>query len=390
MTGTSFINSLSGRMLLFGVLPTLLAISLIVAWETLGAYESLRRSEEHVLATGASGAAAELSVRNERWNNFAATVALGQTHGLFGRRKETIEFVRSVNALSDLNLSVYVAYEPNADGQDAASLKAGDIPREAMDATGRFLPVWYDVFLGGVRSGTDGLRASVGMESMDYYLVPKAGFSKAGKPAATMTEPYEDDGKLIVSHAFPIVIRGEFAGVAGANRSLDAIAGIAVAMKTRTGADVFIISPGGRFIAATTDSSDDGKAANNLRMRPLSETPYAAIGSRWKSASAGGDVDTFWDKDPLLGTECLYAVEKSKVGDWTVVSRRTKADVMQAADANLLRNVITGSAALLLIGGILSFVTRSVSRRVRSAAEVAERIARGDLTQPIVATAGHD
>jgi methyl-accepting chemotaxis protein len=390
MAKTPFVSTLSGRLALFGVLPTMAVIVAIIAWESTDAYRNLKRTAEQLLASDAGGAAAELSVRNDRWNNIAATLALGQTHGLFGRRKESLEVLRAVNALSDLSLSAYIVYEPNADGQDAESLKAGELPRESMDATGRFVPVWHDVIQAGGRTGADVLKPAVGMDSLDFYLGPKNTFRKGGKPAAVITEPYESEGELVVSHSFPIVVRGEFAGVAGVNRGVDALARIIGAIKERTQADVFIISGGGRFIAATTDAAGQEAGATALRLRPVSETPYATIAARWKSSLAGGDAEVFWERDPVLGVESLYAVEKSLVGDWTVVARRTKADIMQAADVARTRNIAMGGVGVVVIGSLLFFVTRSVSRRVRAAVEVADRIARGDLTQTVAETASGD
>jgi methyl-accepting chemotaxis protein WspA len=174
------------------------------------------------------------------------------------------------------------------------------------------------------------------------------------------------------------------------NRSVDALARIIGAIKERTQADVFIISAGGRFIAATTDSAGQEAGASSLRTRPVSETPYATIGARWKSSIAGGDTDVFWERDPVLGVESLYAVEESLVGDWTVVARRTKADIMHEADVALRRNIAMAGVGLVVIGGLLTFVTRSVSRRVRAAAEIADRIARGDLTRSVTETASGD
>lgn len=386
MSKTSFVYTLSGRLLLLGVLPTMLAIGAIVAVSAFDSYRDLRKVEQTLMEESAAGAAVEVSVRNDRWNHVAQMLAASQMNGLFGRRKDSVEFVRSVNAMSDLNLSTFIAYEPNADGQDAESLKAADVPKEAMDATGRFLPVWYDVYHEGARTGDVALKPSVGMESLEYYVRPKQTFVKGAAPAATITEPYVKEGGLIVSHVSPIIIRGEFAGVAGLNRTLDMLVAISSGIKKRTGADVFILSAGGRFLATTTDEA----GAESLKLRALAETPYAPIGARWLAAAPGGAVDLFEDTDPTLGASCFYAVEKTQTGGWTIVARRTRADVMRAADAAVRRNVVIGLIGLVVVGGLMFLVTRSVSLRVRAAAEVADRIARGDLTQKIAENSSLD
>ncbi len=65
------------------------------------------------------------------------------------------------------------------------------------------------------------------------------------------------------------------------------------------------------------------------------------------------------------------------------MARRPRSEVLREAQAAVLRNVLLGGAAIVLVGGLLLVVTRRVSGRVRRAAAAADRIARGDLTEPI-------
>jgi methyl-accepting chemotaxis protein len=378
MQRTSFVNTLSGRLLLLGVVPTVLAIAGIVTWSAIDGYQSALEAQEQVLAADAVGAAADLSARNDRWNAIAQLIAVGQSEGLFGRRKESIDFLRGANGITNLNLSVCLVYEPNADGQDAQALKSGEIPADAMDANGRFVPVLYDEYQSGVRTGQTLLKPSVGMETLDYYLIPKSEFAKTGKAAPVITEPYAKEGQAIISHVFPLVIDGKFAGIAGINRSLEILSEIADSIKQRSGADVFVLSPGGEFIAATTDST--AVRDQKLMGRTISRTAFASIASRWEAVQAGEQVQGFEMLDPVLGQKCIYAASRTETGGWIVVTRSAMSDVMRGANASIRRNIILGACGILLVGGLMFLVTRRVSARVRMAAEAAERIARGDLT----------
>jgi methyl-accepting chemotaxis protein WspA len=382
MTKTSFIHTLMGRLLLFGVLPAMLAIGAIVALSAIDNYRGLRIAEERLLSTSADSAATELSGRNDRWNSVATEMALAQSGGMFGQRKASNEFVRSSNAAYDLTIGAYIAYEPDADGQDAAALKSGEVPQEAMDPAGRFAPYWH------TEAGVDSLRPRIGMETMEFYQGPKSEFAKMGKAAAFVTEPFIKGGIPMVSHGYPIVVQGKFVGVAGVDRDLGRIARVAKDIKTRLAADVFIISAREVFIAATTDTAASGSDANQLLMKKLDESPYKAQRQHWHAVKEGGEV--FEDFDPTLKELCIYAVSPVKVGGWSVVVRRTKADVMRAARAALMRNVTIGSLGLVTVGGLMFVVTRSIGRRVRAAAEVADRIARGDLTHQVAESASRD
>lgn len=390
MSKPSFTQSLSGRLLLLGVIPAMLAIAAIVAWSALDGYRSVQRAEEQILEAEAEGAASELSARNGRWNNIAEIMAASQTSGLFGHRKESSDFARAVTSSTTLILSSYFVYEPNADGQDAAALKAGDTSREGLDDSGRFVPVWYHELDAGLPTGQCKLKPSVGMDTLDYYTVPKAAFNKDSTPVATITEPYIKEGGLIVSHVFPIVMQKKFVGVAGVNRSLSVLAEITEAIKKRTLADVFILSPGGQFIAATSDTAPRGSGSDALKLRRVSDTPYSSIAPRWQSATAGGDAVVFEAQDPVLNTTCIYATQRTLIGGWTIAVRRAKAEVMRDAMTSVVRNVILGSLGMIVIGGLMFFVSRGITGRVRAAAGAADRIARGDLTQPITQSTSPD
>jgi methyl-accepting chemotaxis protein len=380
MAKISPLNSLSGRLMLVGVFPAILTIAAIVVLAGIEGYRTARAAEERLLVADVTGAAAELAVRSDRWNAIAQTIAASQINGMFGHRKDTVDFLKAANAVSKLNLSTFVAYEPNADGQDAESLKSGKVPAEAMDSSGRFLPVWYDVMQAAARAGESRLKPITGTESLPFYLAPKAEFAKSGAQTPTVTEPYTRDGEMIVSHVSPIIIQGKFMGVAGVDRSLNVLTQIALAIKARSRADVFILSSQGVFIAATTDAAG-GEGA--LKDRPIAETPFAQIASRWQMVGGDAAVRVFDAEDPVLGAECIYANARVSVGGWTIVARRPKDDVMRAANTAVMRKITIGTAAIVLVGGLLFLVTRGISKRVRIAAAAADRIARGDLTEQV-------
>src|SRR5688572_13287304 len=124
---TKNFNSLSGRLMLLGVLPAMLAIGAIVGLSAVDSYRGLRHVEQRVMAAGTEGAAAELNTRNDRWNNVAEVMALAQANGMFGQRKASSDFVENVTQAFPLITGAFLAYEPNADGQDAAALNGPEL-----------------------------------------------------------------------------------------------------------------------------------------------------------------------------------------------------------------------------------------------------------------------
>jgi len=358
MMNTAYVKTLSGRLLVFGVLPTLLAIGAIVGLTAVENRREMLAAEQRLLSEGARGAATEFNFRNERWNNVAMVMALGQSNGIFGKRKAGSDFAREVNAIFPLIAGAYFAYEPNADGLDAASLKGDEVPREAMDANGRFVPYWR------TEGGTDVLRPRTGMEKFESYQKPKLEFASSGKAVAVVAEPAVRDGVAVVTHAFPIVIKSQFVGTAGVDRDMEALAQTVDAMKARLGADVFVVSAEGRFLAASTDKGTANEA-DRLVMKEVGRSAFSSMVESWHAGDAAGRV--FEAVDPVLGEKCVYATHPVATGGWNVIVRRSKSEVMKAANAALARNIGIGTVGLLVVGGLLYGVSRSVSQRVRRA-----------------------
>ena len=142
-------------------------------------------------------------------------MAEAQVAGMFGDREASIEYARKVLEDFEGITGAYFGYEPNADGKDAESL--GKLPAEAMDPKGRFIPYW---FVDSAAGRNIALEPLVDMESSLYYSGAKEDFEKTGKPAYKVTEPYVYQGKMITEQVYPIVIDGEFKGVAGVDFAL--------------------------------------------------------------------------------------------------------------------------------------------------------------------------
>ncbi|MFO0872529.1 MAG: methyl-accepting chemotaxis protein [Phycisphaerales bacterium] len=381
------LKSISGRLLLLGVIPAMLAIAAVVFLSALDAYRQLRDAEERTLLAEADGAAGELSIRNERWNNVTQMIAIAQANGHFGQRARTSGFLHSIAEGFPLIAGAWTVYEPNADGNDAKSLAAHDVPPEAMDATGRFLPYWFTDEQAG---GAVRLKPNTDMETLEYYQGPKAAFARTGKAEPFITEPYVYEGVAMVSHTFPIVVDGRFAGVVGVDRELATLESIFTKMHDGAGVDVFVIGHGGQFIATTTDrpaTTGDGAAPTHVKDKPVAESIFAPLAATWAHVSDGAVALA---DDPQLGKPCFYAGARVPVGGWTVVVRRTQADVMAPANAAVRRNALLGLVGLVFVGGLMFMASRAFSRRVQKAVETADRIAEGDLTHDVEVSASGD
>ncbi len=372
-----FYRSLSGRMLLFAVLPTAAVLLGIIFYVSLVMYQALREENEGAMQILADRVAVEIEQGNTRAVLAAQVMAIAQENGLFGDRVGSVEYARRVLAQYPEFTGAYIGYEPDADRQDALSSKrrgAGSLV-DAVDDDGRFLPYWF-------RDHDDNsrlvLEPLVDMESSLYYQGCKDQFLESGKALPMVTEPYVYEGKMIVEQTFPIVIDGEFKGIAGIDRALSDIEAFLQRIRAQDGVDVFVVSRAGRFVAGTSEVDEEsGRVTMPLRTRDVADTAYAGL--------FGPMVETRSERsfqladDPVDGRRRYYASAPVPTGEWMVVISKLESVVTEPIRRRLA--AISGLVVLglLAVGAVSLAVTSTTSRRIRRVVAAADRVALGDV-----------
>ena len=160
--------------------------------------------------------------------------SLAQTNALAGEtdesgavamdssRPEMINLLHHILANNPKLLDAYIGWEPNAFGEDA-----NFVNQKGHNAVGRFIPWWYrdasgklvmDV-LGDTLESVKPLPT--GVREGEYYLCPR----DTKRPCVIDPAPYDMGGKMVMLASFnaPILVKGQFRGIAGADLSLDFI-----------------------------------------------------------------------------------------------------------------------------------------------------------------------
>ncbi len=375
-----FRKSLSGRMLLLGVLPTAVILVGIILWLATAMYSALRAENEHGMQILADRVAAEIERGNTRAVLVAQVMAAAQTNGMFGDRAASVSYAEQVLRDFPELTGAYFGYEPDADAQDAEGPSPG-VPREALSDRGRFIPYWF-------RDYDDNellrLEPLVDMEKSLYYQGCKDLFLKEGRPLPMVTEPYIYVGKMIVEQTFPVVVDGEFKGIAGVDRALSDIVEFLREIKARDAVDLFLVSRSGRFVAVTTESADavpSGKPAPEkaqLRTRDIADTPYAEIfGPLYERRGAQNSVLA---RDPVDGKRHYYVSAPIPTGDWMVVLRKREAAVIAPIRGRLVVVVVLLALGLTTVLALSLWITTTTSRRIRRTVDAADRLAQGDVS----------
>jgi methyl-accepting chemotaxis protein len=385
-----------GRLALMGLLPMALLLTLLVVVQGWLLFDAHRQGGEALLRMEVQEVAMTYDGSARVSSTVPQVMALAQENGLFGKRHESLAFHRAMLEAFPEFLGTAIAYEPNADGQDASfrAMAAGD-EKAAVDEHGRLIAYWY-------RDAREGGRINLsplsGLNSSFYYRGVKnrfdgepessgvavdGGLSKLWRdpaPGGTspirpmITEPYLYEGKLIVEHVFPITIDGKFQGITTADRSLDWIEDYLAKQRRYDGAQFLLISERGRIIADTSDGAS--------RTRKLEDTPRAKV----LEAIYSGE-DRYFDvaNDPVTGKPAYFAAAKIPTNGWRLVMIVPQSAVLAPAWNGLrwsMAIAALGAVALILL---VASLINSVAARMGVAARAAERVAQGDLTVSVPA-----
>ncbi|AXO89818.1 methyl-accepting chemotaxis protein [Pseudomonas parafulva] len=275
-------------------------------------------------------------------------------------------------------LGAYLGWEPNA-------LDHADVNGE------RFLPWWFrnaDGTLGQDRlvDVNDQTILATGVRASEYYLCPK----ETKKACVIDPAPYKVGDKTVMLASFvePIMLNGQFQGIAGADLSVDFIQDLlnAADRQLYDGAgELALVSSNGRLVAYTKDPSKFGEKASDV----LDSAESAAL------ASSNGDALHYQldrDKDRIE----LYLPFKVANTDarWVLLLQLPLSTVM--ADVTQLqkdlgeqrRTDILGMTAvglgiavlgLLVIGLLAHGIARPLKQMVAMLDDIAQ--GEGDLTR---------
>ncbi|MNZ57693.1 Methyl-accepting chemotaxis protein I [compost metagenome] len=275
-------------------------------------------------------------------------------------------------------LAVWSGWEPNAlDGQDRTF--AG---KPGHDASGRFVPYWNR------GSGSLAVEPLVDYDKPgagDYYLLAK----QSGK--AVLIEPYiyPVGGKdtLITTLTVPILVDGRFLGVAGIDIALSSLQELIGGIGIYASGYATLLSHSG-LIVGDRDAQNVGQ---DMAKVGLPEDARAAV--------LGGKAYSDFVTDSRLGVEVRRLYMPVQVGDtstpWSFVATVPEGEIL--AEVSSLRSlaVILGLLSIVVVSLGLSvalerLVLRPIGGDPADAAAIANRVAQGDLSQPIRVRSGDD
>ncbi|WP_168015831.1 methyl-accepting chemotaxis protein [Halomonas salinarum] len=314
----------------------------------------------------------------------------GQAKLVLGRH-ELSNLTRDLVAQNPDLLDAFIGWEPNAFDSDAVFEGKTD---EGYDGSGRFMPWWYrsgegqiEVLpLGGSMESEE--RNAEGIRVGEYYLCPKE------TRRACIIDPhyydYGDERYLVTSFNAPILVDGDFRGVAGVDLDVEFLQGLlneANAGLYSGAGEMTLVGSRGVLAGATANAEADG--LGKLSDEVLSD----GMNQRLEAAREAGEAIFAFDE----AKERFEVTWPFTIGGtdetWVLSMRLPEQAVMaglidlrgQLADqreADLLGMLLMG-LVIAVLGLLASYlVGGSIARPLRQLAERMGDIAsgEGDLT----------
>jgi len=403
--------NLRNKFLLISLLPAgvvLAAVALLAAWSVGGRMEEEAKRR---LATEVGILADVIDEANKDAVRVAQLMAGVQEDYLFGRREESLQMMRRVLETYQRFIGAYFVYEPNADGNDREWLRRVGPNDPSTDAAGRFLPYLFrDLSAGGKIT----LERAAALEGLWYDGV-KRKFLSGAEERFLITEPYRYNEKnLIIEQSSPIVINGQFKGIAGVDRGLDYLDNFLLRLRPEKTADLTLVSTGGRIIAST-HSQDFGFDLRTVRLTDLwldengqlATDLFKVVKGHWEVDEArlareqGKRLrrDLIDIMEQLLqgarehrvhefqgvvtGAEAFGASALVPTGNWTLIMTVDAGHVTAPVRAAMKWVAIPAGLGLILVALVLIWAANRIAFRIGEVSGLARRVADGDLTAEV-------
>jgi methyl-accepting chemotaxis protein len=373
-TPRRFTQSLLGRMTLMGIVPAAMVVAAIVAMNAYRKYELLLDNARDELKLQSEGLATWVEAANGRAIEVAKMLATAQVGGLFGKRAESTAVSRQILEASPEITGTCIAYEPNADGQDATL-----IPKGGTTDAGRFVPYWFRDWTKGDQIG---FKPTSGMDVDLWYVGPRDAWLKRKSIEKLITEPYSYEGQLMVETTWPIIIDGQFKGVCTADRALSTLQREVSSRADAQGVDVFLLTARGHVVVATEGSRRTyALDPEQWKTKRIEDTPHAALFKQILDRGESQKDYVVEAMDNAAGGDAFFAVSRVPTGDWTLVMSVPRSQVTDPIMRDTMTTAGMALVGLGLIVGLIAMPTRQLVRRVDEAAKAAQQVAAGDLTR---------
>ncbi|NMB78891.1 MAG: PAS domain S-box protein [Methanomicrobiales archaeon] len=255
-------------------------------------------------------------------------------------------------------VGIDVGYEPDAfDGKDK---EYANTP--GHDASGRFMPYWNRL------SGTESLDPMVDMDTSDWYTIPK----QTGKNE--VIEPLIYGGVLMTSYISPIQKNGTFLGIVGMDVTLGNLDTYVSRIHVYRTGYAFLVSNRGTFVACP-----DKLLIGNRTLAWLGEEKHNEDLKRIAGDVREGREGYVETVDPFTGRNVVMFYTPIQTGNWSMIIVAPTDEMLAGVMDRGRMMILIGIFSILLVGGIVVLVARTITEPIVVLTRSADQMATGDL-----------
>ena len=171
-TRVPILKGLKSRMMLAGLVPTVIVMTVLIWTEARHEYDALRTASLESLQSQADLLAEYVQEVNEVRANASSRWRM-QAAGMINHGQMSVEFSRSILEREAVITAVFMVFEP--DMHDSSQLAM--IPSEALTDDGRLAPYW---FIDPDYGDTIRLESAPSIDTGSYYAMPRDKYLRSG------------------------------------------------------------------------------------------------------------------------------------------------------------------------------------------------------------------
>ena len=317
-----FRTGLLGRFVKFGILPGVIVIVGVLCVNTYFSLLKFELEASELARKMTLRLTSDIENRNQKALGTISVIRLALETSLISKRAEILQFLKPI-AEANPDFGVFVALEPNSIQSNApATVTTASLDKnidQATNANGRFAPLYERDTTTTTR--TLGLTSISNIEETNYYIRCKQEFTNNKSRKVVVTDPHMHKGEMVYEFVMPIVINGQFMGIAGLQRTLLASLDLMKQMCDGNKINVMLLTNQDVFIAAMCGdvTADDQSRAtySALPGKPLDTTEWANplrdIVFQKTSEVVSSAVN------PLSNSNGIHVMGTVRTGGWKVI-----------------------------------------------------------------------
>ena len=290
-----FRTGLLGRFVKFGIVPGVIVIAGVLCVNTYFSLLKFENEASELARKMTLRLTSEIENRNQKALGTISVIRLALETSLITKRAEILQFLKPI-AEANPDFGVFVALESTSSqsippttvsaattSSSSATISAATTDTnidQATNANGRFAPLYErDVATTATTTRTLGLTSIANIEESNYYIRCKQEFINNKSRKVIVTDPHMHKGEMVYEFVMPIVINGQFMGIAGLQRTLFSSLDLMNQMCVGNKINVMLLTNQDVFIAAMcgdVTANDQARATYSaLTGKPLDTTEWA-------------------------------------------------------------------------------------------------------------------